>query len=208
MGLRWWLRGLRLLRHEDVVRELGERHRRRQLIREIRESAAGCRIASDVRFIPETDAHLQLGEGVTIESGTLLVFGDTTNGFSTIHVGDHTWIGQYNNLRSGPAEISIGRYCLISQFCTLVATNHSVVRGRRIALQPPDPCTRGIVLEDDVWLGAGVVVTAGVRIGEGAVIGANAVVTRDVPPYEIWAGVPARRIGERREETSPGLHPD
>jgi acetyltransferase-like isoleucine patch superfamily enzyme len=60
-----------------------------------------------------------------------------------------------------------------------------------------------VVLEDDVWLGAGVVVTPGVTIARGAVVGANAVVTKDVPEYEIWAGVPARRIGERTESCLP-----
>ena len=57
-----------------------------------------------------------------------------------------------------------------------------------------------IPVGDDVWLGAGAVVVAGVTIGEGAVIGANSVVTRDVPSNEIWAGAPARKIGERSEE--------
>jgi acetyltransferase-like isoleucine patch superfamily enzyme len=54
-----------------------------------------------------------------------------------------------------------------------------------------------IVLEDDVWLGANVVVLKGVRIGRGAIVAAGAVVTRSVPGFEIWGGVPARRLGER-----------
>jgi acetyltransferase-like isoleucine patch superfamily enzyme len=50
------------------------------------------------------------------------------------------------------------------------------------------------VLEDNVWLGAGVIVLKGVRIGRGAVVGAGAVVTRDVPAGSVVAGVPARMI--------------
>ncbi|GAB5442272.1 MAG: hypothetical protein Fues2KO_26210 [Fuerstiella sp.] len=50
-----------------------------------------------------------------------------------------------------------------------------------------------------MWLGAGVTVTAGVSIGDGAVVGAGAVVTHNVPEYEIWAGIPANKIGERTE---------
>ena len=51
-----------------------------------------------------------------------------------------------------------------------------------------------IVIEDDVWIGASATVLGGVTIGEGAIIGAGAVVTRDVPPGETYAGVPARRL--------------
>jgi len=57
------------------------------------------------------------------------------------------------------------------------------------------------VIDDDVWLGAGVIVLNGVTIGRGAVIGAGAVVTKDVPPYSVAVGVPAvvvRRRGEKR----------
>ena len=54
-----------------------------------------------------------------------------------------------------------------------------------------------IVLEEDVWLGVNVVVLKGVRIGRGAIVAAGAIVTKDVPSYEIWGGVPARRLGER-----------
>jgi acetyltransferase-like isoleucine patch superfamily enzyme len=54
-----------------------------------------------------------------------------------------------------------------------------------------------IVLEQDVWLGANAVVLKGVKIARGAIIAAGAVVTTDVPQFEIWGGVPARKLGER-----------
>jgi acetyltransferase-like isoleucine patch superfamily enzyme len=59
------------------------------------------------------------------------------------------------------------------------------------------PASRRTVICDDVWIGIGTVVMQGVRIGRGAVIGANSFVNRDVPPFEIWVGAPARRVGER-----------
>ncbi len=67
-----------------------------------------------------------------------------------------------------------------------------------IRLQPIQ--SRGdIVVEDDVWLGVGVKVLDGVTIGRGAVIGAGAVVTKDIPPLAIAAGVPARVLRRRGE---------
>jgi acetyltransferase-like isoleucine patch superfamily enzyme len=54
------------------------------------------------------------------------------------------------------------------------------------------------VLEDDVWLGVNVAVMDGVTIGQGAIVGAGAVVTKDIPPYAIAGGVPARLIGVRK----------
>ena len=56
---------------------------------------------------------------------------------------------------------------------------------------------QGVFIEDDVWIGAHVTVTDGVRIGKGSVIGAGAVVTRDIPPYSVAVGVPARVIKSR-----------
>jgi maltose O-acetyltransferase len=61
--------------------------------------------------------------------------------------------------------------------------------------QPANPLP--VVLEDDVWLGMGVIVLPGVRIGRGAIIGAGAVVTKDVPPYAIAHGLPCQVVGER-----------
>lgn len=56
-----------------------------------------------------------------------------------------------------------------------------------------------VVIGDDVWLGLGVIVLAGVQIGEGSIVAAGSVVTKDVEPYSIYAGVPARKVADRFE---------
>jgi len=133
-----------------------------------------------------------------IANGSILSFGDDVTGYGEITIGDGTWIGQYNNLRaSEEANISIGRQCLISQFCTLISSNHNIVKGKPIMEQGLDEKRKGVQLGNDIWLGAGCAVMPGACIGDGVVVGANSVVTKNIPPAEIWAGVPARKIGER-----------
>ncbi len=94
--------------------------------------------------------------------------------------------------------LRIGDAVAIAANCTLAPTNHAVSdRSRRIRDQGFQPSRGGIVIEDDVWLGANVVVLDGAIIRQGAVIAAGSVVMGEVPAFEIYAGAPARRIGER-----------
>lgn len=94
--------------------------------------------------------------------------------------------------------VVIGDAVAIAANCTLAPTNHAVAdRARRIRDQGFQPSKGGIVIEEDAWLGAGVVVLDGAIIRKGAVIAAGSVVLGEVPAYEIHAGAPARRIGRR-----------
>lgn len=87
--------------------------------------------------------------------------------------------------------LRIGSCVSIADDCRLLTADHD----------PRDPAfngrQRGIEIEDYVWVGAGTIVLPGVRLGRGCVVGAGAVVTRDVAPFTIVAGNPARPIGER-----------
>ncbi len=94
--------------------------------------------------------------------------------------------------------ITLGDAVLIAANCTLAPTNHAIAdRERRIRDQGFMPSRGGIVIEDDVWLGANVVDLDGAHIATGCVIAAGAVVRGKLEPYGIYAGVPAVRVGER-----------
>jgi acetyltransferase-like isoleucine patch superfamily enzyme len=115
-----------------------------------------------------------------------------------IKICQETYVAPYTCI-AGPGSIHIGEYCMIASHCGIYANNHIFTdRFRPIMLQ--GVTTEGIVIEDDCWLGTGVKVLDGVRIGRGCVIGAGAVVTKNIPPYSIAVGIPAKVIGTRGQE--------
>ena len=94
--------------------------------------------------------------------------------------------------------VRIGDAVAIAANCTLAPTNHAIAdRDRPIREQGFQPSKGGIVIEDDVWLGAGVVLLDGAILRHGCVIAAGSVVRGEVEAFAIYAGAPARRIGER-----------
>jgi virginiamycin A acetyltransferase len=94
--------------------------------------------------------------------------------------------------------VRIGDAVLIAANCTLAPTNHAFAdTNRRIRDQGFQESRGGIVIEDDVWLGANVVVLDGAVVGKGSIVAAGSVVRGELEPNSIYAGSPARRLGAR-----------
>lgn len=196
----WWLRGLRYLRYPALVRGLGELKTEWESLELVRDAYKypGVRIKRGTIFENWAREKLDLGESVSIERGTILCWGSGDGASGYMKFGEHTWIGPYNNFRTaGKGSIQIGRRCYISQFCSFISHNHGIRKDTPIQLQPHDETKANIMVGDDVWFGVGCAVLPGVTIGRGVVVGAGSVVTKSIPEYEIWAGIPARKIGER-----------
>jgi acetyltransferase-like isoleucine patch superfamily enzyme len=105
-----------------------------------------------------------------------------------LEFGDQVDVGEFTHLRAN-GGIRIGSRVLIAAHVTITTREHPVELPRwGVTTDAP------IVIEDDVWIGAGAVVLPGVTIGRGAVVAAGAVVTAPVEPYTVVAGVPARPI--------------
>ena len=138
-----------------------------------------------------------LGDGVQIDRGTDLKVHYATTGQITI--GDHTIIGPYCFL-SG-SSIQIGAQCLIAPQVGIFANNHEFSDPLRYIRQQGHTY-KGVVIEDDCWVGTGAKILDGVHIGRGSVIGAGAVVSKSLPPYSIAVGVPAKVVGTRQETSS------
>ncbi len=141
-----------------------------------------------------------LGAGVLI-ARACLIQSKTDAGY--VHIGDGCSIGGQTTLSSA-GGIRLGRKVLIAGQAYIGGARYHL---DRLDLHPIDAGTYSkgpVTIGDGAWLGAGVRVIDGVTIGEGAVVGAGAVVTKDVEPYAIVAGVPAKPIGLRRGKNADG----
>ena len=126
-----------------------------------------------------------LGDYSVVES-----FACINNAVGDVIIGDHTRIGLHNTI-IGPVEI--GNHVNLAQGITVTALNHNFSdTNKRIDEQGVS--TNPVTIEDDVWVGANAVILPGVTIGEHCVVAAGAVVTKDVPPHSLVAGVPAKVI--------------
>jgi acetyltransferase-like isoleucine patch superfamily enzyme len=113
-----------------------------------------------------------------------------------VAIGNKTDIG-CNVILSSGGGIEIGNSVLIAGNC-YIGGGRYVCDRTDIPMMQQGVYTKGpVVIEDDVWLGAGSVVLDGVKVGKGSIVGAGAVVTKDLPPYAIAAGVPAKIIKMR-----------
>lgn len=104
-------------------------------------------------------------------------------------IGEWTYIGEDTHIAQ---RTVIGRYCSISNSCTIGAQQHRMTGVTTYPALAGDYDQKRTRIGHDVWIGCNSVVMSGVTIGTGAVIGAGSVVTRDVPPYAVVYGNPAR----------------
>lgn len=134
---------------------------------------------------------IYLGAKVAIERNVDIGCLDNT----CIYIGDETFIGP-DVCIAGPGDIKIGKYCMIASHTGIYANNHNFT-DPMTPIKEQGITRQGIVIEDNCWLGHGVTVLDGVTIGQGSVIGAGSVVTKDIPPFCVAVGVPARVVKTR-----------
>ncbi|NDK32646.1 sugar O-acetyltransferase [Nesterenkonia haasae] len=126
----------------------------------------------------------ELGQDVQIRAPLRVDYG------THMSIGDRTFVNT-GLVALDVAPITIGSDCLIGPNCQLLTPTHPLEAGpRRDKWESAEP----IILEDNVWLGGGVIVCPGVTIGENSVIGAGAVVTRTIPANVVAVGNPARVV--------------
>src|SRR5262245_11105372 len=132
---------------------------------------------------------IEVGDGAMIDAFVKI---KVAGGAGDLTVGPGTYINSGCVLYTGHG-IKIGANVLIAANCTLAPTNHEMrERGRLIREQGFSPSRGGILIEDDVWIGANSVILDGAVLRRGAVVGAGSVVRHELPEYSINVGVPAR----------------
>lgn len=114
-------------------------------------------------------------------------------GIEHVSIGDNSAIGTYVHIW-GDGGVIIGKDVLIAAHCCISSLNHNYTHR---LVREGEIIKKETIIEDDVWLGYGVIVIPGVKIGKGSVIGAGSVVVTDIPSYSIAVGNPARVIKKR-----------
>lgn len=132
---------------------------------------------------------VRCGSNVNVEHGARFGSG------RQVIVGDNSGLGIDCDI-AGPVEI--GRNVMMGPRVTILTMNHDFSDTSRPMIEQGHTENRPVVVEDDVWIGVGVILLPGVRVGRGAVVGAGAVVTKSVAPWSVVGGNPARVIGARR----------
>jgi acetyltransferase-like isoleucine patch superfamily enzyme len=151
------------------------------------------------------------GDNVVIEHGALILKPECVKIGSNVYIGHYailrgydtndlvigndTWIGQFCYINSA-GGVEIGSRVGVGPYVKMMSSEHAK-EGRDVPVLLCDLEFATVKVEDDSDIGIGAIILPGVTVGRGSIVGAGAVVTRDVEPYSIVAGVPARKIGER-----------
>lgn len=149
--------------------------------------------------------YIDLGEKSTTDVGRRIE-AYSADGHPTLHFGVNVQINDYVHI-SAMESVKVGNNVLLAGKVYISDNSHGSYKGNENDTSPdvlptmrPYP-TSPVVIEDNVWIGEGVVVLPGVTIGRGAIIGANSVVSKNIPEYTIAAGQPAKLMKKYNFET-------
>ena len=149
-------------------------------------------IRGRIKIIPFS----KLGKlNIELLKGSFLKENIIIQGSGKFILGENSYLSSYCVIGVNES-ISIGKNVMIADAVSIRDTNHNF-QDINIPMKNQGINTSPIIIEDDVWVGYGAVITKGVTIRKGVIIGANAVVTKDVPEYAIVGGVPAKIIKYR-----------
>lgn len=152
-----------------------------QLLKKIYYNLVRFRIYLFLRECKKVGKNISLGFPLTFEGKREIEIGHDVSIASFVHIWGH-------------GSVKIGNRVLIATHTAITSLTHDhtyeTMRFAPIIAKP-------VIIEDDVWIGSNAVINPGITLGKGAVVGAGAIVTKDVPPYAIVAGVPARILKYR-----------
>jgi serine acetyltransferase len=136
-----------------------------------------------------------------VDKSAYLAAGSTIS--RDLRMGAHSYVGPGASIAAG---VRLGNYVMFGPAVMIVGRDHEFNKPGTPIIFSGRPAPRITMIEDDAWIGARALLIAGVTIGRGAIVAAGAIVTKDVPPYTIAAGVPAKVIGHRFDAASQKTH--
>lgn len=131
--------------------------------------------------------------------------------YSHISIGNDVSIGEFAYFMCKIAHIHIGNHVMFGPHVFMITGSHRIdlvgryMKSIKETEKKPEN-DQDIIIADDVWIGANAMILKGVTIGEGAVVAAGSVVTKDVVPYTVVAGIPAKKIKDRFSEEELRMH--
>jgi acetyltransferase-like isoleucine patch superfamily enzyme len=149
------------------------------------------------RCLVSPQTHIQLSSRISFGKGTVVKpFAVIQTQTGRVSIGCNCAIGSFNHISTGTMDVILGDYVRLGPGVIILGGTRNVQK-RDILIVNQGSLNKGVNIGNDVLIGANAVVQPGCNIGDGAVIAAGSVVNKDVPPYAIVAGVPAKVIGER-----------
>ena len=158
------------------------------------------------KYFPSSDLKLNFGGKYFRELACSLFFdncGKKINIDRNSGIGNHISIGNYSGIGKNyyiSSYVSIGNYVMMKSNCLIYTINHNFAK---LNIPMCFQCFyeyKSVEIEDDVWIGGRAIILPGVKIGKGAIIGAGSVVTKNVEPYTIVAGNPAKLVRKREKQ--------
>ena len=129
--------------------------------------------------------------------------------YETISIASHVFVAPGAIFSASKSFIRIGNHVMFGPNVTIIGGNHNVSEVGRFMMDVVEkkPCDdKGVVIEDDVWVGAGATLLSGVIIARGSIVAAGAVVTENFPPYSVIGGVPAKLLRSRWDKETIKIH--
>lgn len=175
----------------------------------------GARIAINIGY-SGIRQNIRIGKYFHMESHAVLKAEKSASG--EIVIGDNCYLGMFSIIKCYGGKIKIGSNVSINPFCFIngaggltvgdnvrIAAHTSIIASNHkfdlidVPIRLQGVTAKGVVIEDDVWIGTGARILDGVTIGRGAVIGAGAIVTKSLDAFGVYVGCPARKVKDRRK---------
>jgi len=157
--------------------------------------AKDCLLSPQAHICPRS-GEISIGSETSVAPGAMIQGNVTIGSHSSVQA--YSILVGYGTSEDKTGSITIGNYVRIASHVMMVGANHNFADPDQ-TIHGQGLTRKSIVIEDDVWIAGRVNIMAGVTIGTGSVVAAGAVVTKDVPPYSVVAGVPAKVIKKRQK---------